>query len=268
MSASLPLLIKQGDPAVIATLMNHALQVYGVRVQVQRRENTLHILLEAEELPTPQTVIPFVCESWRLLELEPIQAVMIYSRVIGDRLPAWQKRIQRQPPHAPQPLYLASPDGAETSADARAMDQTTTLAAVQSVSAIVASAGSELMSLDTDPVDDSIITLAFPTHPPALTPIDLMGPALEDPDLLKRPEAVIFVMFCSLVLIWDTYLSVVEEPIASTHLSSGQLARRLQTSRRTIRRMKRLDRFSEWTQSLDPEGKAWIYRRGLYMIKE
>jgi hypothetical protein len=104
---------------------------------------------------------------------------------------------------------------------------------------------------------------AFESEPAALDQSD-------SPELLKRPESVIFLIFISLLLFWEAYLSLLEEsePSAQSTVqahSTSQLSRRLQTAKGTIRRRKYAPDFSEWTQGLDPDGIAWTYQRGLYV---
>lgn len=103
-----------------------------------------------------------------------------------------------------------------------------------------------------------------------LTYIDTSLPLMESsdtPEVLKRPESVFFLFFISILTVWEAYLTLLEEDETQPKkvLSTSQLARRLQTSKRTIRRQKRLEGFSEWTQSLDPDGIAWSYSRGVYL---
>jgi hypothetical protein len=88
-----------------------------------------------------------------------------------------------------------------------------------------------------------------------------MNDSSESPDLLKRPEAVIFLLIAALFVFWDAYLSLLDEA-NSTSLSSRQLAQRLGTTQKTIRRRKSQPDFSAWTQQLDPDGVAWTYCTG------
>lgn len=89
----------------------------------------------------------------------------------------------------------------------------------------------------------------------------------ETPEVLKRPEAVIFLLFISLFVFWDAYVDFLEADFSpgSTAISASQLARRLKVSRKTIRRRKREPDFPSWTQSLDPDQTTWIYRKGYYL---
>ena len=86
----------------------------------------------------------------------------------------------------------------------------------------------------------------------------------EIPDLFKRPEAVAFIIFCSLVLFWDAYMAVLDQ-LPPAQLTSRQLAHRLKTTRSAVRTMRHQDHFSEWARSHDPDNIAWSYRRGWYV---
>jgi len=86
-------------------------------------------------------------------------------------------------------------------------------------------------------------------------------------DLLKRPEAVVFILLAALFVLWDTYMDLLDEA-GSTTLSTRQLAQRLGTTAKILRLRKRQPNFSDWTRSLDPDGVAWIYSSGgLYAPK-
>jgi hypothetical protein len=99
---------------------------------------------------------------------------------------------------------------------------------------------------------------------PAETSID-PTPA-EIPDMFKRPEAVAFIIFCSLVLFWDAYMTVLDQ-LPPAQLTSRQLAHRLKTTRSAVRTMRHQDHFSEWARDHDPDHIAWSYRRGWYVPK-
>jgi hypothetical protein len=99
---------------------------------------------------------------------------------------------------------------------------------------------------------------APPFNPPSPDP---ESTDLDSSSLLNRPEAVIFVLIAALLVLWDTYLELLDE-VGSASLSARQLARRLGTTQKVIRSRKRLDDFSEWTKTLDPEGIAWAYTPG------
>lgn len=89
----------------------------------------------------------------------------------------------------------------------------------------------------------------------------------EAPDMLKRPEAVILIIFASIVFFWDTYLSLLEQldEGSETRLSTSQLAKRLNTTPTILRHKKRLPDFGDWSRQRDPDGIAWVYKNGTYL---
>ncbi|HEY9628912.1 MAG TPA: hypothetical protein V6C84_16545 [Coleofasciculaceae cyanobacterium] len=252
MSASLLPLVKQGDPAAIAVLLNRSLQKYGVRSRVRRRGDRLHVLLEADFPPKPLPTIGFMRQGFARLAIASIQAVTVYSRQMGDGLPIWQHTLFLQPlsVEAEGMALAASEPSAPLYKDSFSSDRPACS-----------------MAHSTD------LLAASPAEPPAETPVkSQMDSSAAIPELLKRPEAVIVLICFSLILFWDTYLALLEQVesqdaprLQAKRLSNGELARRLNTSRRVVREMKRRDMFSEWTRRLDPEGIAWAYRRGVYV---
>ncbi|MBD3883773.1 hypothetical protein IFO70_18580 [Phormidium tenue FACHB-886] len=225
-------LIQQGDPVALAAIFNRSLQLQDIQMKARRRGNWLHLLLESEVLPAQSKAVAFVQAGMRLLEIESIQKVTVYGRRRGDRAPAWQQTIVLQP-------------------------------------------------IQTTPAQESdfmepATTTDSPELPEAVTPEQQTSaapqtPEGELPNIFKRPEAVAFILFCSLVLFWDAYIAVIEETspqqTSSRKLTSSQLAHRLKTSRGAVRSMRHQNYFSEWTRNLDPEKIAWSYRRGVYVPK-
>ncbi|HEY9662223.1 MAG TPA: hypothetical protein V6C65_27525, partial [Allocoleopsis sp.] len=99
--------------------------------------------------------------------------------------------------------------------------------------------------------------LFSPSEPiAAMEPLEPLLPADDTPEILKRPESVFVLFFVSIFMFWEAYVTLLneEETKPKKLLSTSQLARRLKTSKSLIRRRKRLDDFSEWTRSLDPDG--------------
>jgi hypothetical protein len=79
-------------------------------------------------------------------------------------------------------------------------------------------------------------------------------------DLWQRPEAVIFVAYLIAVIIWQLYVELTADgDNQQSGWTATALARRLGTSRTTLSRRKYQEDFSAWTQSLDPDGLAWMY---------
>lgn len=159
-----------------------------------------------------------------------------------------------EPPHNPASSAAPAPDEASASLEGRlepvtSMDGSATIQPADTASAFEAD-------------------LFSPSEPIAsLEPLEPLIAADDTPDVLKRPESVFVLFFVSIFMFWEAYVTLLneEETKPKKLLSTSQLARRLKTSKSLIRRRKRLDDFSEWTRSLDPDGIAWIYGRGVYL---
>ena len=237
-------LAKQGHPIAIGTLLNYSTRPQGIKARVQRQGHCLHVLLEANQSLNPNTTVSFVRSSLRILNVESLQTLMVYCRQRGHRQLDWRQTIQLRPLFdsplsrrnsvtQPPPVFPESviPD-----------------------SSLSTNSQAESSPFESDLLDDQEMNLALPETP------------TEQPDLLKRPESVLFLLFISLFLFWDAYLELLEDPFPSTTvLSASQLSRRLQVSKKVIRRKKRELGFGEWTRTIDPEGIAWTYHKGSYL---
>ncbi|MEO1149030.1 MAG: hypothetical protein AAFY26_26030, partial [Cyanobacteria bacterium J06638_22] len=82
--------------------------------------------------------------------------------------------------------------------------------------------------------------------------------------LLQRPEAVVLLFLLVLATLWDLYLDLADGD-QSGSLSGARLAARLAVNPSTVSRRKNQDEFSTWSQSLDPDGIAWVYQNGRFM---
>jgi hypothetical protein len=119
-------LAKQGEPKVIAALLNHSLKPKGIVARVTRQERLLHILLEAERPLNHQSMVALIAKGLHNLNVETIDTVKVYARQIGQKSVAWVQQIQlglehgsqdflttqqhfsKQPPQSNQ--IIASPD--------------------------------------------------------------------------------------------------------------------------------------------------------------
>jgi hypothetical protein len=249
-------LARQGHPIAIGTLINYSTKSLGIKVRVQRREACLFILLEAEHLPDQSTAVAFIQKSLKILNVQPIKTVMVYGRHQGNKQPSWQQRLDLNSPGSTQ--LDVHPAAVHTSSISHSFGSSF----IRSSSMMSAS----LSNLEPMPTHDLDLIERSPSEsspftetPPPLNPSD---PA---PEVLRRPESVILIIFVSLLVFWDAYISFLDELKTETSLTSGQLAQRLGTSRRTVRRKKNQDGFDLWTQRLDPDGIAWVYRKGVYV---
>ncbi|NJN58464.1 MAG: hypothetical protein HC879_13670 [Leptolyngbyaceae cyanobacterium SL_5_9] len=238
-------LAKQGHPKVIAAIMNHSTQQRNIKTQVVRKEDCLYVLLESEQVPDQQAMVSFVRDGVEKLKVEPIRIIKVFGRQIGDNSVAWNQEIQLE--------KNSSPIHSEAST------------VTQSIQPYSTPPSSDL------PASDAVQVIA--PKPPVtqeptngdIAPTSTDTAIQETQNLLRRPEAVVLVIFVSVVLLWQLYLALIEEVAPEGYLSSYQLAQRLGVSASTVRRRKVRDDFSAWTQSLDPEGIAWAYSSGAYV---
>lgn len=249
---------QQGHPIAIATLINYITQSRGVRVKVQSKGAHLHILLEYQQAPDRQQAVAFVQGCLTALEVQNVATVTVYGRQQGKKTPTWQQAVPLREERSIVPV-------AEEGAIVLVEDQQNQATDLLNLAAehrynTASSSTSSIQGGEGMPVNwlDPISLME--------NPLSLMQPS-ESPEILKRPESVAVLLFVSVFIFWDAYLSLMEEDETKPQkvLSTSQLARRLKTAKGTIRRKKRLDDFGAWTQSLDPEGIAWTYNRGVYL---
>ncbi|QKD82511.1 hypothetical protein HPC62_10265 [Thermoleptolyngbya sichuanensis A183] len=101
---------------------------------------------------------------------------------------------------------------------------------------------------------------AVPPDVPSALPSAVLSEEAPQSDLWQRPEAVIFVAYLIAVIIWQLYVDLTADAASQkSGWTATALARRLGTSRTTLSRRKYQEDFSAWTQSLDPDGLAWMY---------
>lgn len=251
-------LAQQGHPVAIATLFNYITQPHGIKTRVQRQGDWLHILLEATSVPNLEETIGFVKHNIADLNVQEITAVTVYGRQQGQQAPNWQRTIYLEPESYLEP----DPASAQTAQPSAVLSDRANFARANFTR--VDRAKINRAKISPMNLDSSVDLFApFSSVTPPLLPME----SSETPDILKRPQAIVLILFASLLIFWDAYTSLLEEDdvVPTAALSTSQLSRRLQVSKTTIRNRKRLENFSEWTQSLDPDGIAWIYRKGFYV---
>lgn len=105
-----------------------------------------------------------------------------------------------------------------------------------------------------------VVSLVVPTTISPLEPDDELQ-AFSAERLLERPEAVALLTVALFLLLWQAYLDILDElDPPDPSLSGRKLARRLGVDSSTISRRKERVDFSQWSQSLDPDGIPWGYR--------
>ncbi|MBO1351649.1 MAG: DUF1574 domain-containing protein [Hormoscilla sp. GUM202] len=106
-------LAEQGDRAAVEFLINRLLNpdldeqllTGGIRVQVVRQGDLLHVMLAAPVCPHQSQTAPLIAKFLRQLKIPQIAGVRVYGRMSGQRSPTWNYGldfIRRQPvPPAP-----------------------------------------------------------------------------------------------------------------------------------------------------------------------
>lgn len=219
-------LAREGNPQVLASIINHAMRSYGVQARVVRRDLCLHVLLEAPQVPEQESSVFFVQSLLRNLGVDTLETVQLYGHRTGDPGVTWQQQVEvRLEPSLEAFVnpFVLEPNAALIEAS---------MASEEAVKPVMA----EL--------------LPSPSPSPS-----------EAQDLLKRPETVVLVLLLSLLTFWMLYLDLTDEPALS--MTTGKLAQRLKVSRKILRRQKQGTDFSAWSRSRDPEGIAWQWQAGL-----
>ncbi|TVQ17197.1 MAG: hypothetical protein EA367_18205, partial [Leptolyngbya sp. DLM2.Bin15] len=98
-------------------------------------------------------------------------------------------------------------------------------------------------------------------------PKELAEPADDESpiNVFNRPEAVVLLLFVTVLLLWQAYQSLISDAAPDGSLTVRELARRLDVNPSTINRRKNQNDFPAWSQFLDPVGIAWIYTDGVFL---
>lgn len=92
-------LAKQGDPEIIAQIINHSLQKKGIQVQVTRTNDTLEVTLESGQLANQKEVlVKFIRNGIDKLGVESIHTVTVYGVPTGQTAPVWEEEIMLREP--------------------------------------------------------------------------------------------------------------------------------------------------------------------------
>lgn len=365
---------RPGHLAATHPLLQRLSQTFGVTVKVAHKENQLHLLLEAEEVPAQQVLVEAVQRVIPYLQPEGVEQIRIYGRRIGEKTAAWYEAIAlsallspdpkadspssdpltAMPPadsDAPPPVSQVDPAMETQPPLAEESDpvlpdpwapmtdpviepiapvENRSAAGVEDASAnpwdslpepisdpiledplILASELVDLMGppatvADAEPetpaanpwdnLPDPVVepdlegtqpTLSeklaepFPalTPPatPATIPSDQKSPIPEpikepapspSPELqswLQKPEALVLVLFSVVFVLWQAYISLLDEVAPQGSLSNRALAERLGVSPTTLRQRRAAEDFPQWSQALDPDGISWAYQKGVFV---
>jgi hypothetical protein len=82
-------LAQEGDPEAIATLINQVLTKKGVTAIAKCKDNWLHIVLVADEMPEQSVYFNFIIDGITRLNPQNIDFIRIYGRQSDHKWPSW-----------------------------------------------------------------------------------------------------------------------------------------------------------------------------------
>ncbi|NER36332.1 MAG: hypothetical protein F6J93_20515 [Oscillatoria sp. SIO1A7] len=98
-------LAQQGKPEGITGVLNHYLEPQGVSAQAAVKNGSLLILLESEEVPHQETIVPFIHAGLVSLGIESTPTAKIGGRQKGGRT-VWQETVDLENP--PEEIAIAA----------------------------------------------------------------------------------------------------------------------------------------------------------------
>ena len=268
---------RAGDPKIIAAVLNHSLKPLGIQTQAAKSDRTLHIVLEANPTPNPGQTTLAVRRLMTELGVQGLDQIILYGQQSGEESVAWKQDIALPlalttdlTPVTPISDFQSSPE-TQAAPEPQTLETTPVPPTDPSDPAPTAPAAPPGMEASADPtaLEADIVSEGREPNLAIAPPAEMAPSPNTDASLqsrltaLQRPEAVILILFLVVVTFWELYLDLAAAD-ESTSLSGARLASRLAVSPSTISRRKLQDDFSEWSQSLDPEGIAWFYENGRF----
>ncbi|MBE9098688.1 hypothetical protein [Vacuolonema iberomarrocanum] len=274
---------REGDPRVIAAMLNRVLSPLGVRSQAARRDRTLHVVLSGDVVPDATRMATVMRRLADELRMKSIEQIRLYGQKLGEESVAWKQHLAvTMEPESTTSMTNYQSDTPEV----RPQNENSPVPPAETPVEPLSSAPSEPVTpapispmSNSDPAPAPAIAPTSPEPMTSTAPTDLERGALADAltlgesshgddaevsRLLQRPEAVVLLFLLVLATLWDLYLDLAEGD-QSGALSGARLAARLDVSPSTISRRKNQDGFSTWSQTLDPDGIAWIHQNGRFL---
>ncbi|MEG3863086.1 CapA family protein [Microcoleus sp. herbarium12] len=140
-------LAKEGDPRAIAFLLGQALQSFGVTAKASLENDTLHLLLEAEQLPAEEACLRVAVKGLQRLQPNNIYRLTVYGRAEGEQLPAWTQTVELKKPLTKAPASVPVAERAMAAVSATA--SVSTSASVSTMAAVNAPAAPIPVTLPT-----------------------------------------------------------------------------------------------------------------------
>lgn len=87
-------LAKEGDPKIIAQIINRSLGKKGIKVYVTRLNNSLEVTLESGQVANQKEVlVQFIRNGMEKLGVDSIHTVTVYGVPSGTKSPVWEEEI-------------------------------------------------------------------------------------------------------------------------------------------------------------------------------
>lgn len=266
---------RKGNPQAIAVILNHFTRPKEITTTVNKAGNALHIVFSAHRLPNQDVMTNFVQRSIEQLEIHTVDRVYITGQRVGHDPAEWHTDLSLPAIEATEDTveliqevkYSAvkpqtSDRTAENGLTAGTLAIATSTAIVSKPASALATAQNGHHSQDGARAPSSAITLSD-SAPPTSTNQALQD--LADSPIMRKPEVVVLLLFVVVLVLWQTYLAIIERAAPEGSLNGRELARRLAVSYSTISRRKHRDDFMQWSQALDPDGITWVYTEGVFV---
>jgi hypothetical protein len=232
-------LAQQGEPSAIALILNDFLsQHHDATASVIRLGNYLSVFIEVPLAADQGLIVGLVSDMMGEFKIDGISTVEINARQRGDRAIGWTQTLET-------PFHITPSSSGIRTMSNPASDQSSSAPETAEV----------LLLPKTAIVPETSVQQKVAQ--------DEWNPSLHA--VLQRPEIVAMVAIALMLVVWDAYIEWMAEE--AQFLSGRQLALRLGVSSSTISRYKERLNFSEWSQTLDPEGIAWIYTGKAFVRK-
>jgi hypothetical protein len=209
-------LAKQGNPRAIAAIVNHLAKPYHITAKATRQEDCLHILLESEQTINQSTAVALIYKIVSSLKSESIRAIRVYGRQVGEKSATWNQEIMLMTPEADFPVELEQ----NSSPEAPEAEEIIPANATVSESSIMAQNNEPAFSIAPEQVELPATLPTPPEEAETASPEDMTQTEADEIDpsetiaLLRKPEAFVLITFALVLLLWEAYMSFMEEAAA------------------------------------------------------
>jgi hypothetical protein len=207
-------LAKQGNPRAIAAIVNHLGKPHHISAKATRQDDRLHILLESEQPIHQPTAVALIYKIVSSLKSDAIETIHIYGRQTGEKSVVWNQEITLAASIMTPPPELEQPEATDP-AESEAMMQAD---AAMAESSMMAQNEQFSLSLEPEQVELPATLPPATTTPPESTASNTVAePEIDQSEtlaFLQKPESFILITFALVLLLWEAYISFMEEAAA------------------------------------------------------